>query len=562
MARKRLGEILREKGLLSQDSLEEALQVQQVTRERLGRILVRLGLVPEREVTAALAAQLGVPEVHLFDEVDMKVIHGVVPKSLILRYRAVPVRWLGENRLLLAMADPLDVLAIDDIRQVCRLEVEPAISPEGEIEQFIGQFYGLQELASQASQDPELSTVPAETWEIKETVQDEALVIRLFNTTMSQAVRMRASDVHIEPYGDKVRIRYRVDGLLREVMELPLGILPPLVSRVKIMANLDITEKRLPQDGRLQLYLNDKAVNLRVAITPTLFGEKVVLRILDGAFSLIPLEEIGFSPEALQRYQQLISSTFGMILITGPTGSGKTSTLYATLDRINNRELNIMTIEDPVEYALPGVNQIRVNYKAGLDFATGLKAILRQDPDVIMVGEIRDRETAAIAVRAAITGHLVFSTLHTSDAAGAVTRLLDMGIEPYQVASSLRAVVAQRLVRRVCLHCRESYRPEPASREALFLTQMGFPLGELARGRGCRYCEYTGYRGRIAILELLPVDRELRQLMMAKGASDQLKRAAVAAGMVTLQEDGIAKAFQKVTTIAEVMRVAYGDENC
>lgn len=560
MGRKRLGEILLEKGLLTKEALDEALQIQQVTRERLGRILVRLGLVPEREIISALAAQLGVPEVHLFDEVDMSVIHGVVPRPLILRYRVVPVK-RQDNRLLLAMADPLDVLAIDDIQQVCKLEVEPAISSEEEIEQFIGQFYGLQEVASQASQDPELSSVPAETWEIRETIQDEALVIKLFNTTMSQAVRMRASDIHIEPSGQKVRVRYRIDGLLREVMELPLGILPPLVSRIKIMANLDITEKRLPQDGRLQLHFNDKPVNLRVAITPTLFGEKVVLRILDGAASLIPLKDIGFAPDTLKQYEQLIRNTFGMILITGPTGSGKTSTLYATLDHINNPELNIMTIEDPVECVLPGINQMRVNHKVGLDFATGLRAILRQDPDVIMVGEIRDRETAEIAVRAAITGHLVFSTLHTTDAAGAVTRLLDMGIEPYLVASSLRAVIAQRLVRRLCPHCQETYRPEPGSSEAAYLEQMGFPVGELTRGAGCRYCDYTGYRGRIAILELLPVGRELRQMIMVKVSSDQIKRTAIASGMVTLQEDGMAKAFQRVTTVAEVMRVAYSDEN-
>ncbi|HHW08149.1 MAG TPA: Flp pilus assembly complex ATPase component TadA [Clostridia bacterium] len=560
MGRKRLGEILLEKGLLTKEGLEEALQLQQVTQERLGRILIRLGLVPEKEITAALAEQLGVPEIHLFDEVDMSVIHGVVPKSLIVRYKVVPVK-RQDNRLLLAMADPLDVLAIDDIQQVCKLEVEPAISPEGEIEQFIGQFYGLQELASQASQDPELSAAPAGTWEIKETIHDEALVIKLINTTLSQGIRLRASDIHVEPSMDRVRLRYRIDGLLREVMELPPGILPPLVSRIKIMANLDITEKRLPQDGRLQLHLNGKLVNLRVAVVPTLFGEKVVLRILDGATSLIPLDDIGFSAGTLKQYRQLITSTYGMILITGPTGSGKTTTLYATLDHINKPELNIMTIEDPVEYVLPGINQIRVRAKAGLDFAAGLRAILRQDPDVIMVGEIRDRETAEIAVRAAITGHLVFSTLHTADAAGAVTRLLDMGVEPYLVASSLHAVVAQRLVRRLCPHCQEPYRPEPGSSEAIYLEEMGFPLGELTRGTGCRHCEYTGYHGRLAILELLPMHRELRQLTMKRTASDELKRAAIASGMVPLQEDGIAKAFQKLTTVAEVMRVAYGAEN-
>lgn len=559
MAHKRLGEILLEKGLLNKESLDEALSVQQTTRERLGRILVRLGLVPEKEITSALAEQLAVPEIHLFEDVDMDVIHGVVPRSLILRYKVVPVRLIG-NRLILAMADPLDVLAIDDIQQVCQLEIEPAISAEGEIEQFIGQFYGLQELASQASQDPELSAPASGSWELEDNLQDEALMIRLVNTIIRQGIRMRASDIHIEPSLDKVWVRYRIDGMLREVMELPLGILPPLVSRIKIMANLDITEKRLPQDGRVQLNLNDRLVNLRVAIIPTLFGERIVIRILDGAASLILLENLGFSQEALNQYRQLIRSTSGIVLICGPTGSGKSSTLYATLDHINRPELNIMTIEDPVEYVLKGVNQIRVDHKSGLNFATGLRAILRQDPDIIMVGEIRDLETAEMAIRAAITGHLVFSTVHTTDVAGAITRLIDMEIEPYLVASALRAVVAQRLVRRLCTYCREDYYPQPGTEEAIYLEELGFPLGELSRSSGCRYCDYTGYRGRIGIFEILPINRELRQLILARVSGDELKRSAISYGMVTLQEDGVVKAFRKLTTISEVLRVTYGEE--
>ncbi|NLL18190.1 MAG: Flp pilus assembly complex ATPase component TadA [Clostridia bacterium] len=559
MARQRLGEMLIAKGLLDEKGLEEALSLQQVARERLGRILVRLGLVSEREIVSALSEQLALPQVYLFEEVDMD-IQGVLPQPLVVRYKAIPVR-RQEYRLVVAMADPLDVVAIDNLQQVCSMDIEPAIAAEDEIERFIGQYYGLQELVYQAAQNQELIREENIPWDIKETSHDEALMVRLVNTTIRQAINMKASDIHVEPSQDKVRVRYRVDGLLREVMELPPGILPPLVSRVKIMASLDITEKRLPQDGRLQLELDQKLINLRVSILPTIFGEKVVLRILDGASSLILLDNLGFSQQALTQYQRLIRNTDGMVLITGPTGSGKTSTLYATLHRLNNAEYNIMTIEDPVEYVLSGINQMRVNHKAGLDFATGLRAILRQDPDIIMVGEIRDRETAEIAVRAAFTGHLVFSTLHTGDAAGAVTRLIEMGVEPFLVASSLRGVVAQRLVRRLCPHCQETYTPEQGSQEAMYLEELGFPLIQAARGKGCRYCEYTGYKGRAAILEVLPVNRELRQKIIDREPSDELRRIASNYGMISLQEDGIFKALEKVTSIAEVMRVAYSDEN-
>ncbi|NLC77000.1 MAG: Flp pilus assembly complex ATPase component TadA [Clostridia bacterium] len=559
MPRQRLGEILKEKGLLDEKELEEALRIQQVTGERLGRILVRLGIVAEPEIVSALAGQLDLPEVNLFEEVEPDLLHRILPQSLVVRYKAIPVRQQG-NRLLVAMADPLDVVAIDDLQQICQLEIQPAIASEQEVERFIGQFYDLQELVVQAERSQELLFETGVAWEVQESDQDEALMIRLVNTSIRQAVKMKASDLHFEPTQGKVRVRFRIDGLLREMVELPLGILPPLVSRIKIMAGLDITERRLPQDGRFQISLDRQQINLRVSTVPTAYGEKVVLRILDGVSSLILLENLGLSNNALTEYRRLIMNTDGMVLITGPTGSGKTSTLYATLHELNNSEQNIMTIEDPVEYLLNGINQIRVNNKQGLDFATGLRAILRQDPDIIMVGEIRDQETAQIAVRAAITGHLVFSTLHTADAAGAVTRLLDMGIEPYLVASSLKGVVAQRLVRRLCPHCQEYYQPEPGSPEAVYLERLGFPLVEVARGRGCRRCEQTGYKGRIAILEVLAVTRELRQRIMARATSDELKRVAINNGMVSLQEDGIMKALERITTIQEVMRVAYSDE--
>lgn len=559
MARQRLGEILIAKGLLDEKGLEEALAFQQVAGERLGRVLIRLGLVGEKEIVSSLSEQLSIPQVHLFEEADLG-IQGIIPQTLVVRHKAIPVR-RQDSRLVIAMADPLDVVAIDNIQQASSLEIMPAIASEEEVERFIGQYYGLQELADQAAQKQELVREANVPWDIQEAGHDEALMVRLVNSTIRQAINMKASDIHFEPTQDNVRVRYRIDGLLREVMVLPLGVLAPLVSRVKIMASLDITEKRFPQDGRLQLELERNLINLRVATLPTVFGEKVVLRILDGASSLILLDNLGFSQQAAARYRRLIMNTYGMILITGPTGSGKTSTLYATLNELNRSEHNIMTIEDPVEYVLKGINQMRVDHKSGLDFATGLRAILRQDPDIIMVGEIRDRETAEIAVRAAFTGHLVFSTLHTTDAAGAITRLIDMGVEPFLVASSLRGVVAQRLVRRLCPHCRETYQPEPGSQEALYLEELGFPLVQAVRSKGCRFCEQTGYKGRMAILEVLPLNSELRQKIMARASSDELRRIALNYGMISLQEDGIMKALEKVTTIEEVMRVAYSDEN-
>lgn len=380
---------------------------------------------------------------------------------------------------------------------------------------------------------------------------EEAPVVRLVNRIIQQAIQARASDIHIEPQGDEVRVRLRVDGLLRELQRLPIGHLSSLISRIKIMAAMDIAEKRLPQDGRFQFTTGRHRVDLRVSTLPTVFGEKAVIRLLDQKAMLLSLDELGFLPPIKEQFKNLIASSYGMQLITGPTGSGKTTTLYAALNALNSPQKNIVTIEDPVEYLLPGTNQVRVNPKAGLTFASGLRSILRQDPDIIMVGEIRDQETADIAVRAAITGHLVFSTLHTNDAAGAITRLLDMGIEPYLVNSSIIGVVAQRLVRKICPYCRESYRPESRSLERLWLPD----TVELWRGRGCDYCHNTGFAGRTGIHEVLVMNQDLRELVAAKAPSRAIKEKAMAAGMVPLLEDGLLKARQGLTTVAEVLRV-------
>ncbi|MCG0278420.1 MAG: Flp pilus assembly complex ATPase component TadA [Thermanaeromonas sp.] len=559
----RLGDLLINAGLLTPEQLEQALKEQRRTGERLGKVLARLGLVSEKDILEVLEFQLGIPKVVLADyNLDPEVVK-LIPEGLARRYLAVPVRKDG-NRLLVAMADPLNLTALDDLRLATGLEIMPAIASEAEIEAALSRLWqpvwgsdnitGLEEVAAAAARARESFDLD----EVARAGMEGAPAVQLVNKIIVQAVRSRASDIHIEPQEGYIRVRFRIDGLLREVLRLPLGILSSLISRIKIMGGMDIAEKRLPQDGRFQVTLEKRNIDVRVSSMPTVYGEKVVLRILDKATMLLPLDALGFLPDTKERYESLIRSAYGMILITGPTGSGKTTTLYATLNALSSPEKNIVTIEDPVEYLLQGINQTGVNPKAGLDFASGLRAILRQDPDVIMVGEIRDRETADIAVRAATTGHLVFSTLHTNDAAGAVTRLLDMGIEPFLVNSSLIGVVAQRLVRLICPRCKEPYKPEQGASLYSFLGEEG--EGRVFyRGRGCRDCNYTGYQGRTAIQEVLVVNEEIRSLVSAKAPATEIKKAAVAGGMITLREDGLLKASQGLTTVEEVIRVTLGE---
>ncbi|WP_084667137.1 GspE/PulE family protein [Thermanaeromonas toyohensis] len=561
--RRRLGDLLVEAGLLTPEQLEQALKEQKRTGERLGKVLARLGLVSEKDILEVLEFQLGIPKVVLADyRLDPEVVK-LIPEGLARRHLAVPVRKDGK-RLLVAMADPLNLTALDDLRLATGLEIMPAIASEAEIEATLSRFWqpsleppniaGLEEVAAAGA------VRTRESFDLDEMARagmEGAPAVQLVNKLIAQAVRSRASDIHIEPQEGYVRVRFRIDGLLREVLRLPLGVLSSLISRIKIMGGMDIAEKRLPQDGRFQVTLEKRSIDLRVSSMPTVYGEKVVLRILDKATMLLPLDALGFLPSTRERYESLIRSAYGMILITGPTGSGKTTTLYATLNALSSPEKNIVTIEDPVEYLLPGINQVGVNPKAGLDFASGLRAILRQDPDVIMVGEIRDQETADIAVRAATTGHLVLSTLHTNDAAGAVTRLLDMGIEPFLVNSSLIGVVAQRLVRLICPRCKEPYAPEQSTSLYAFLGEEG--EGRIFyRGRGCQDCNYTGYQGRTAIQEVLVMNEEIRTLVAAKAPATEIKKAAVAGGMVTLREDGLLKASQGLTTVEEVIRVSLG----
>ncbi|MDK2820112.1 MAG: type pilus assembly protein PilB [Clostridia bacterium] len=543
-SRRRLGDLLVEAGMITDNQLQQALAEQKRTGERLGKVLIRLGFIKEAQMLEVLEFQLGIPKVNISEYKLKPEVVRLVPEGLARRYQAIPIRQEG-NRLLVAMADPLNLLALDDLRRVCGRDILPAIASEEEIEAAINRFWqdeietGMTEVATTAT--------------VLNDEDEEAPVVRFVNHIIKEAIKVKASDIHIEPQERKVRIRLRIDGLLRDLTYVPLDMLSNLISRIKILAGMDIAEKRLPQDGRFQFNLG-KRIDLRVSSLPTVYGEKVVLRILDRNVMLLPLEKLGFLPDKKQRYISLIRSSYGMVLITGPTGSGKTTTLYATLNTLSSPDRNIITIEDPVEYTLPGINQVKVNLKAGLTFVSGLRSILRQDPDIIMVGEIRDKETAEIAVSAAITGHLVFSTLHTNDAAGAITRLLDMGVEPYLVNSSVIGVVSQRLVRSICPHCREEYQPEQDSLEKIWLPE----VSRLYRGRGCKECHYSGYTGRTAIHEVLVMNAELRKLVAQKAPASAIKEAALASGMVTLMDDGLEKVRRGITTVAEVLRVSFG----
>lgn len=561
--KKKLGDLLIEQKVINYAQLQEALRVQNQTGDRLGRVLVSLGFVTEQDIANVLEIQLGITHVKLGNYVLSPATMELIPETLIRQHRVVPIK-KEDNRLTVAMVDPLNVVVLDDLHIATGCEIEPVLAAEREINSAIQKFFGFQDLMEKAIKEfevmPAIETPVFDLDEIPDVVADEAPTVRIVNSVIQEAIKQRASDIHIEPHANEVRIRYRVDGLLREVMTLPRQSLPSVVSRIKIMADMDIAEKRVPLDGRIQVKNAQKNIDLRVSTLPTLFGEKVVIRVLDKNSVLLKLEDLGMSPDVLEIYRKIIYRPYGMILITGPTGSGKTTTLYSTLSEISSREKNIITVEDPVEYVLDQINQIRVNKKAGLTFATGLRAIMRQDPDVIMVGEIRDRETADIAIRSATTGHLVFSTLHTNDAAGALPRLVDMGVEPFLVASSVIAVMSQRLVRVICPACKETYELPNHSLERRFLNiPDGVPI-TLYRGRGCDHCGQSGFRGRIAIQELLPVTRVQRSLIHNKVSADEILASALDQGMVTMKQDGAQKALVGVTTVGEVMRVAMTEE--
>jgi type IV pilus assembly protein PilB len=552
---KKLGEILVEQGLISPEDLQRALAHQQKTDQLLGRILIDLGMVKESDLVEALARQIGLKFIDLSEYSMDGAAAALIPEQVARRYRAIPIGF-EDSKLLVAMADPANLFALDDIRTITGLEVQPVVSTATDVDAAIRKYARVDESVEQvATEAAEAAEGLTDVERVAAAVEDGPIV-RMVNILITQAIADRASDIHIEPNERDVRIRYRVDGVLHEVMRSPKNIQAGLISRLKVMADINIADHRLPQDGRVGLTVAGKSVDLRLVTLPTVFGEKVVIRILDKSSVLLKLEDLGFLDHSFGRFQEAFTKPYGAILVTGPTGSGKSTTLYATLNIINSPDKNIITVEDPVEYRLPGINQIQINPKAGLTFASALRSILRADPDVILVGEIRDRETALIGIEAAMTGHLVLSTLHTNDAASALPRLNEMGVETYLVASALHSVVAQRLARKLCARCREAYRPDPGKLlEAGFAESEIDNVDELFRPVGCAACAKTGFRSRVGLYEVMPISEEIERLVVERVPSDEIRRSATRDGMVTLREDGLEKVLLGLTSIEEVLRV-------
>ena len=550
-----VGVMLLEDGVLTEAQLQHAIEQQQESGLPLDQVLIIEGLVSEAEIARVRARRSGIELVDLSDLTIDPAAVATVPDYLRARYHALPIGF-EDGKLVVAMADPGNVLAIDDIRAVSGQELVIVAATPDDIDEAGRRFNAFDDDVSDLADLAIGDDVEEITVSDLEVAAEEAPVVKLMNTIISRAVNDRASDVHIEPGERELRIRYRIDGVLHEVMTTSRTIANAVVSRIKIMADLDIAERRVPQDGRVSMKVQGRAVDLRVATLPSLYGEKVVMRILDKSAGVATLDELGFLPYNLERYKASYTKPYGTILVTGPTGSGKTTTLYSTLDILNEPDVNIITVEDPVEYRLDGVNQVQVNRKAGLLFATALRSILRSDPDIVLIGEIRDGETAAIAIEAALTGHLVLSTLHTNDASSSINRLIDMGVEPFLVSSSLDAVLAQRLARKLCDKCKEQYAPERASLESVGwegLGDGGLPV--LYRSVGCKTCSGTGYRGRIAINEVLTVTEEIQRMTVERRSSDDIKRVAVEQGMRVLRQDGMKKVELGLTSIEEVLRV-------
>jgi len=585
----KLGEILVRENLLTPQQLREALEFQREHGGRLGFNLVKMGMVSDDMITAVLSRQYGVPSVNLdlFD-VDDSVIR-LIPREVAEKYMVLPLSRVGAT-LTLAMVDPTNVFAMDDIKFMTGLNIEPVVVSEAGVQQAVSRYYTQSkeiELAGAFREEEEgadghlppskgmtldqldLEAEGAENLEVVEEedeidlsnltrMSEDAPVVRLVNVLLADSLQRGASDIHIEPYEKEMRIRFRIDGVLYDVMHPPMRLRDALTSRIKIMSKLDIAEKRLPQDGRIKIKLRNngrsRELDFRVSTLPTLFGEKVVMRLLDKEKLMLDMTKLGFEPESLVKFQRNISKPYGMVLVTGPTGSGKTNTLYSALQSLNTPETNIMTAEDPVEFNLPGINQVQMKEQIGLNFAAALRSFLRQDPNIILVGEIRDFETAEIAIKAALTGHLVLSTLHTNDAPSTISRLMNMGIEPFLVATSVNLIQAQRLIRRICADCKEEH---PVPPEAL--VEVGFRADEAKqlktyKGRGCRTCNETGYKGRIGLYEVMEITDEVRELILIGASALELRKRAIEDGMISLRESGLQKIRGGVTTLEEVVR--------
>jgi type IV pilus assembly protein PilB len=564
----KLGDLLIEAGKIDRDQLQKALEHQKLDGGRLGTQLVQLGYIDEDELVDFLSERYGVPPVDLRSlEIDQTIL-GLISAEVARKYTILPVAKAGA-RLTVAMADPTNVFALDDIKFMTGYNVEPVVTTDSALKAAIDNYYGsthaielkrvMEDIAEADEADLELLEDDGELDLAEITAESEAApVVRLVNIILSDAIKRGASDIHIEPYEKAYRVRYRIDGVLYEMMKPPQKLKEAITSRLKIMAKLDIAEKRLPQDGRIKIKTRMagrvKDLDFRVSSLPTIFGEKIVLRLLDKDQLELDMTRLGFEADSLRRFEQAITRPYGMVLVTGPTGSGKTSTLYSALSRINTSETNIITAEDPVEFNLPGVNQVQMKEQIGLNFATAMRSFLRQDPNIILVGEIRDFETAEVAIKAAMTGHLVLSTLHTNDAPSSINRLMNMGVEPFLVASSVHLVAAQRLIRKICSGCRQEIKvPEAA------LINLGFAPEEartlkLYKGRGCERCSSTGYKGRLGLFEVMEVDEDIRELILSGGSAYELRQRAVENEMMTLRGSGLQKIRDGVTTIEEVVR--------
>jgi len=565
----KLGEMLVKAGLVGSEQLQEALGAQKQTGEKLGYVLVSLGYVQEEEITQLLSEQYGVPSINLRHfEIDDSVID-LIPAEVSQKYLVVPVNRTGAT-LTIAMADPTNVFAMDDIKFMTGYNVEPVVASETAIREAIENYYGsahslelkkvMDEMAEQdaPSSLEVLEEEDEEDLASLEASSEEAPVVKLVNIILTESIKKMASDIHLEPYEKDLRVRFRIDGVLYEIMHPPLRLKDAITSRLKIMAKMDISEKRLPQDGRIKVKIKIggkiKEMDYRVSVLPTLFGEKVVMRLLDKDNLVLDMTRLGFEPESLAKFERQILKPYGMVLVTGPTGSGKTNTLYSSMHRVNTPETNIMTAEDPVEFNLHGINQVQMKEQIGLNFATALRAFLRQDPNIILVGEIRDFETAEIAVKAALTGHLVLSTLHTNDAPSTINRLMNMGIEPFLVSTSVNLICAQRLVRRICKECKEQVQMPPQALVDIGFSAEDSKAVQLYKGRGCANCNNTGYRGRVGLFEVMEISDEIRELILSGASALELRRRAVEEGMITLRISGVHKIRAGDTTIEEVVR--------
>ncbi len=564
----KLGEMLLKAGLIDQEQLKEALESQKANGEKLGFNLVQLGYVQEDDITQLLSEQYGVPSINLRHfEIEESVIN-LIPSEVAQKYLVFPVNRTGAT-LTISMADPTNVFAMDDIKFMTGYNVEPVVASEIAIREAIDKYYGSSHSMELKKVMDEMAEAEAEALEVLEedeeldtqtleAATEEAPVVKLVNIILTDSIKKIASDIHLEPYEKDFRVRFRIDGVLYEIMHPPMKLKDAITSRIKIMAKLDISEKRLPQDGRIKIKMKlsgkTKEMDYRVSCLPTLFGEKIVLRLLDKENLVLDMTKLGFERESLSKFERQILKPYGMVLVTGPTGSGKTNTLYSAMSRVNTPETNIMTAEDPVEFNLHGINQVQTKDAIGLNFAAALRSFLRQDPNIVLVGEIRDFETAEIAVKAALTGHLVLSTLHTNDAPSTINRLMNMGIEPFLVATSVNLICAQRLVRRICKECKEEIQMPVQALTDIGFSEESAPAVQLYKGRGCGNCNNTGYRGRVGLFEVLEVSEDIRELVLSGASAMELRRKGMEEGMITLRMSGLEKIRTGATSVEEVVR--------